>query len=459
MNLLVLGISIIYIITCSGYLIKNPFGKRFSIANEEIRKQIEYNLPSNKQKVLNKINGVYAIIGPDVHIKNVSTLFDLFIGDGVIQSVFFDNGNLTYVKHYVRTEKLLYEEEYGKLSKKVLPQLVFTLLNKLKLLPNIMGLANTAILNINNKHFALYERDMPYLINFDFKTKQIHTIKKMNIPFMNYFSAHSKCEKTINTIEYNMMSNSIHYSELTKEFELIKEKTMKMNYLPLVHDFINANDKIIILDSPLVIDFPNLFKKTLPILLDKNKPTIIRILNKSTLVLEEYSIPTGFYIFHFANYEEDEFKIEIYATMYDKLDFSELNISGKYRKIIINKETKTIVIAQNSELEKLDLEFPVSYEDKIVFRSMENKRINGFVVCKDLEIVKKLEFGNKFISGEPAITYVDNVPYLLALAFNDNDNSESYLIIANMHDYSVMEIPINESLNIGFHSIFIEKIE
>ena len=118
MNLLILGISITYIITCSGYLIKNPFGKRFSIANEEIRKQIEYNLPSDKQKVLNKINGVYAIIGPDIHIKNVSTLFDLFIGDGVIQSVFFDHGNLTYVKHYVRTEKLLYEEEYGKLSKR-----------------------------------------------------------------------------------------------------------------------------------------------------------------------------------------------------------------------------------------------------------------------------------------------------------------------------------------------------
>jgi len=448
----------IYMTLCSGYLVKFPFGKRFSIANQEVHKHINYELPLNKQEILNKLNGVYAIIGPDIHIKNVSTLFDLFIGDGIIQSIFFDHGNLTYVKHYVRTEKLLYEEEYGKLSKKVLPLLIFTLLNKLKLLPNIMGLANTAILNIKNDFYALYERDMPYSLKFDFEKKQIHTIKKINIPSMNYFSAHSKYDKTINTIEYNMMSNSIHYNELNNDFELIKEKTIKMKYLPLIHDFISTENKIVLVDSPLVIDFPNLFKKSLPIVLDKNKPTILHVLDKNTLVVETYTIPTGFYIFHFANYKENDFKIEIYATMYDSLDFSELNISGKYRKISINKETKTIVIAKNLQLEKLDLEFPVSYEDNVVFRSMENKRINGFVVCKDLEIIKKLNFGNKFISGEPAITYIDNVPYLLAFAFNDDNNRESYLIIVNMHSYDIIEIPIDESLNIGFHSIFIEKL-
>jgi hypothetical protein len=227
-----------------------------------------------------------------------------------------------------------------------------------------------------------------------------------------------------------------------------------MKYLPLVHDFINTNHNIIITDSPIIIELSNIFTKSLPILLDKEKPTIIKVLNKHNMKIEEYTIPTGFYIFHYADYKEDQYNIEIYAPLYEQLDFSELNISGKYRKIVIHKETKTVVIMKNPELETLDLEFPVKFGDKIVFRSIENKRINGFVICRDLEIIKKLDFGNKFISGEPAVTYIENIPYLITFGFNDNKSDDSYLIIVNMDTYEVIEIPIHETLNIGFHSIF-----
>ena len=452
-------LTFIYIVSCSGLFLKIPFGQRFSIKDKEVKKKIDYQLPKEKQEIINKITGLYAIIGPDIHIKNVSTLFDLFIGDGIIQSVFFDNGKLTYVKHYVRTEKLLYEERNGKLPKNVILQVLFMLLYKMKILPNTLGLANTSIMNVKQRFYALYERDTPYLLDIDFIRKEITTIKKIDVMGMKYFSAHSKYDKTVSSIEYNMMQNNINYHELSEDLKPIKHKTIRMKYLPLVHDFINTNNKMIITDSPIVMDFPALFTKSLPILLDKKKPTIIKVLNKHTMKIEEYSIPTGFYIFHYADYKEDQYNIEIYASLYERLDFSELNISGKYRKIVIHKETKTVVIMKNPDLEELDLEFPVKFGDKIVFRSIENKRINGFVICRDLEIIKKLDFGNKFISGEPAITYVENVPYLITFAFNDNKHDDSYLIIVNMDSYDIIEIPIHETLNIGFHSIFIQKID
>jgi carotenoid cleavage dioxygenase-like enzyme len=447
----------IYIVSCSGFFVKFPFGKKFSIKDKEVKKEIEYKLPKEKQEIINKITGLYALIGPDIHIKNVSTLFDLFIGDGVIQSVFFDNGKITYVKHYVRTEKLLYEQSYGKLPRYVFLQLLFMLLHKMKMLPNTLGLANTSIMNIDRKFYALYERDTPYLLDIDFNKKEITTIKRIDIMGMKYFSAHSKYDKTVSSIEYNMMQNNINYHELSEDLTPIKHKAIQMKYLPLVHDFINTNNNIIITDSPIVIDLSCLFTKSLPILLDKEKPTIIKVLNKHTMKIEEYSIPTGFYIFHYADYKEDQYNIEIYAPLYEHLDFSELNISGKYRKIVIHKETKTVVIMKNPELETLDLEFPVKFGDKIVFRSIENKRINGFVICRDLEVIKKLNFGNKFISGEPAVTYIENIPYLITFGFNDNKSDDSYLIIVNMDTYEVIEIPIHETLNIGFHSIFIQK--
>ena len=43
------------------------------------------------------------MIGPDVNTSTITTLYDLFTGDGNIQGIFFDNGELTYTKNFVRT--------------------------------------------------------------------------------------------------------------------------------------------------------------------------------------------------------------------------------------------------------------------------------------------------------------------------------------------------------------------
>jgi carotenoid cleavage dioxygenase-like enzyme len=450
-------ISFLYFAYTSSLFIRYPFGPKFSIKEKEVNKKIKYELPPEKQRIINKINGLYALIGPDVNMKEVSTLFDLFIGDGIIQSVFFNKGELTYVKHYVRTEKLLYEEENGIIPKNSLLQLLFVFLNKLGLFPNTLGLANTAILNIKNKAYALYERDSPYLLDIDFTNSQISTIKKMDICKMNYFSAHSKYEATIDTIEYNMLFNNVKYHELTQYFETIKNKIIKMDYLPVVHDFLKTEDKIILTDSPLVIDFSNLFSKSMPVMLDNKKKTIINVLNKSSMTIDKYYVDEGFYIFHYADYRETDKHIEIYASIYNNLDFSELNIVGKYRKLILEKDTKQVTIEKNPELEKLDLEFPVKFDDKIILRNINNRRITGFVVCKGLEIIKNIEFGNKYISGEPVVTYIDNIPYLIGFAFNNEKSNNGFLIIIDMNTYEIIEIPINETISIGFHSAFISN--
>ena len=450
-------ISFLYFAYASSLFIRYPFGPKFSIKDKEVNKRIEYILPPDKQNIVNKINGLYALIGPDVNMKEVSTLFDLFIGDGIIQSVFFNKGELTYVKHYVRTEKLLYEEENGIIPKNALLQLLFVLLNKLGLFPNTLGLANTAILNIKNKAYALYERDSPYLLDVDFTNSQISTVKKMDICNMNYFSAHSKYEASIDTIEYNMLFNNVRYHELTQHFGTIRNKVIKMNYLPIVHDFLKTDDKIIITDSPLVIDFSNLFSKSMPVMLDNKKKTIINVLNKSSMIIDKYYVDEGVYIFHYADYRETDKHIEIYASIYNNLDFSELNIVGKYRKLILEKDTKQVTIEKNPELEKLDLEFPIKYDDKIVLRNINNKRITGFVVCKDLKIIKIIDLGNRFVLGEPAVTYIDNEPYLIAFAFDNEKSNGGFLIIINMKTYETIEIPLNETMNIGFHSTFISN--
>ena len=73
-----------------------------------------------------------------------------------------------------------------------------------------------------------------------------------------------------------------------------------------------------------------------------------------------------FFMFHFSEYYENNTNIEIYGSIYEEIDFSEINIIGKYRKIIINKITNKITFEINEELEIMNLEFPVKFEDKFV---------------------------------------------------------------------------------------------
>jgi hypothetical protein len=59
------------------------------------------------------------------------------------------------------------------------------LLNKINILPNIFGLANTAVLNIKDKYYALYERDLPYEILINKDKNEIITGNKKYIKGVN----------------------------------------------------------------------------------------------------------------------------------------------------------------------------------------------------------------------------------------------------------------------------------
>ena len=94
-----------------------------------------------------KITGFFGLIGPNVDRSRTNSFFDLFLGDGIIYGVFIEKGKITPVTHLVETEKIQYEKKNYKLSKNLLMMPFYILLNKLNLMPNAIGLANTAFLD------------------------------------------------------------------------------------------------------------------------------------------------------------------------------------------------------------------------------------------------------------------------------------------------------------------------
>ena len=432
-----------------------PF--RFNkIVDKEMNHQIIYNIQEYDQYVLNKIDGFYGMIGPDINITTITSLYDLFTGDGNIQGVFFNGGNLTFVKHFIKTDKIRFEEKYGKIPKDLFSTVFMMIMNKMKLFPNIMGVANTALLNINKNVYALFERDLPYSIFVDLENNTIGMDKKVDLDDIIYISGHSKYDtetKEIHTIEYHISSQQVNYYTLFDDFKIKNRTTIKTKYLPIVHDFAKFNSCILITDSPFIINMSG-FKK-IPVQLDANKRTFIHVLNKETEKVETYNSSEGFYIFHYADVSESDDLITIYAPIYETMDFTNLNIHGKYRKIEIDKRTRNISIEKNAVFDEYNLDFPIKYKNKVVLRNVHNNSINGFVICENLNIMKTIMLNSRFVCGEPVIIEIDGIPHIIAFSYDEF--SKGYLLIINMENSHIINIPLNCSLNIGFHSIFLEK--
>jgi carotenoid cleavage dioxygenase-like enzyme len=430
---------------------------------KDVREHINLELPLREKNIIKKINGFYGLIGPNIDMdSNIDSLFELFTGDGIIQGMFFNKGNLTFVKHLIKTEKVLFEEKVGRIPNNFILTMFLIFLNKIKLFPNIMGMANTAILNIKNKNYALFERDYPYLINVDLEKKEVSTVKKVHIGAFQHFSGHSKTTSNgnIETIDYKIQNNLVNYYLLNNEFNVKYSVKIKFNYVPIIHDFCSNDDLLVVTDAPLVYKIQNIFTKKVPITLDCTKETFIHVYDKRKKSLKKYTYEKGFYILHYAYIKDKKETIEIYASHYNEFDFTNVNIKGNYRMIEINKVTKKVYLHTNAELEKYNLDFPILFEDKIISRNYENRRINGFVITKDLQFYKELFYENKHICGEPSVMYIEKTPYLIFFNIEFSEETKNYnnfLSLVNLKNYGVIDIKLGSNLNLGFHSIFLKN--
>jgi hypothetical protein len=450
--------------------------KLFSESSPNIPKYIQE--PNKKQ--------FFGIIGPNVLPENVKNLFDLFTSDGVIQGIFINGKTVTFAKHLIQTDKVLNEENIKNIENK--ESLGMKLLKYFGYLIGInkcnnLGAANTAILPLytpvdenTTAAYALFERDNPYLLHFYHNTSTIETIGKIKTPFP--LSGHSKYfsnwwgSRVIESIDYHIFAKKVVYYTMDENLqEVLSKHTIKTRYIPIVHDFLSTNDSIVIIDSPLVFDFPKLFRGKLPLHFKKTSPTYIHVLQKYTGHVSTYKLHSPFYLFHFAKYVDSHKILEIYAPLYDDIDFDSIKIKGRYRKIVIDKCHNTAYVCNNVETEKYNLDFPV--EDilgNIILRNIQKRKINGFVRVDDnMAITQKWMFDNIFFCGEPIAVRLNNKNGLIAFGNNDNVNNDNNdnkdakypdlggIVLLNMEDGTIIKLLVNDSLTMGFHTVSITR--
>ena len=199
-----------------------------------------------KLEILEKCKGFYGLIGPNIERKKTTTLYDFFMGNGMIQGVFIEKEKLTFIRTDIETEKRKLEDE-SKLKDTIFSNKRFFGLS------TMVGVANTAFLYFKNNTYALFERDLPYKMDIDFNKKQINTIGKEYIEDIKHFSAHSKIRDIndysyIESIEYDVLQKKVNIYQLDSYFRLLSSIKIPVKYLPIVHDFISTPNSIIFLN-------------------------------------------------------------------------------------------------------------------------------------------------------------------------------------------------------------------
>jgi len=117
-----------------------------------------------------------------------------------------------------------------------------------------------------------------------------------------------------------------------------------------------------------------------------------------------------------------------------------MNISGKYRRFILDKATKTVIVEKNPYLERYNLDFPLVWRGLVLLRNLNVDHIDGFVLCDGLDIVRTYWL-NVSVLGEPYIH--ENTLY----AFTAESLLEMDLISG-----VVRSSPVSIPGTLGFHA-------
>jgi len=405
-------------------------------------------------------NGFIAMVGPEKCPKKANSLFELFTSNGIIKGIFYSNGVIHSIHYSIETEKFNFEQKYGRIPSYLTPLAGFLDSISLFSFPNLFGVANTAILKVDNKFYSLFERDLPYPININWKNKTITTNPKLFISKLKHFSGHSKYQNSqIYTIEYSVFMKKIRTLILNNNFNILFDKIVNTKYHPIPHDFVVIDDVIkngksfktggmIVIDSPIILSF-----NKIPLSLNSELPTYIHFISSDmTKKIETFSYPSGFVALHYSHYVINKDILYIYVPLYEKFNLENIDIFGKYRCIALNLMTREISIGTNPELEKYNLDFPVRYGNWSILRNIDiNQNVNGFVVCDDLNIIQTLFFEHLSICGEGIIINDDFVFF----AHNKKENI-SYIMSWNMKTWKISSKRLPEPIQgIGYHSIFI----
>lgn len=469
---------------------------KFSPVLEEKTIKVKHN-----KKLFNHIEkGVFYQIGSNPkHVNDED--YHWFDGDGMVHSIFFNENEVVYHNKWVQTKRLQTEDKWNKKMylyfgelkgvKGLLQILKYSLLEMFGLVSKSKGTANTAMLNWNNRIFALHEGDMPYELNVDHDNYNISTINRIHFPSIYSMTAHPVVDKKRNLLymygynNYDFSNGQFIFNVFDKQFEMLSQKNISLINNGMVHDVGYCGDYMIIPDMPLKYDSSLILKEKLPMFFDKeNGQTRFGIFDvKKQDEPKWVYFDENFFIFHFSRAYRRGNKFYVFACVMDELymeDFVELkNIENKehllrgnirLKEIQIDLDKNTTKIVENQYLQHLDIGFKYNMDFPIL--SKKNKKemyctifdastgyIRGYVKSTSswFKYMKPKVFifpDYMYANSEPQLVIIENKEYLISFV---NKGDQSYCALINIDDKTIEKIEIPTRIPPGFHSMYLDS--
>jgi len=285
--------------------------------------EVDYIVPAEEIEgaVPMDVEGTLFVNGPAKLERNGEKLKHPWDGDGMISAVGLKNGEVWFRNRFVRTRYFLVEERVGR----------FQFRGDFRQMKPGGWTSNAFIVKTKNpanvnavfwaeRLLALCDSKPPHLID----TQTLATLgqsrlggalDEAGIGGAGGFTAHPKIDpinKRLVGFSANITDRALNFMEFDDEFKKVSSRSVKLRYLPFVHDFALTKNYYIVVDSPVDIS-PLKFLLGLRapaqcLTYDASRPARVILVPRHDASAEPIVVEhSAFFCFHFANaYEEDE---------------------------------------------------------------------------------------------------------------------------------------------------------
>ena len=272
-----------------------------------------------------KLNGIFFRNGPAKHERQEQRYSHWFEGDGMVQRFVMKNGNVTHTGKFVPTPKFQEEEGAGQFLYSG-PNTRFAQSQPVSN-PNIINVANTNIIPVNDELWALWEagtatainaNDLSFKRQVDLGEGSAYGNQLRGLPF----SAHPKIEPHGDIWNFGLSpKGQIILYHLSSKGSLKNVAVINANYRGgMLHDFLITHKHVLIILPSLSKD-PTVTGLFSSIRYEPKQAMRVLVIDKQSLKqVREYELDTGF-AFHFGNaWEDSTGNIHFDASLYDSVD-------------------------------------------------------------------------------------------------------------------------------------------